>query len=328
MDTSPNPAGRQRNRRADRYREESGVAPSEELMRRAAPQAPPKPYYEPTPPPIFDDKPIRHSRARVPREPALMDAPDVAVESEASEPARMPWQLTAALVATFLLVLGLITATALMQAYLKTKADEHEAAHQALLEYYHVQEFDGAPARITYQDDIEYYAALYNLQPAYVAAIIRNESSFRTDAESGAGARGLMQLMPDTAEWIARKLGVSGFSFEDMYNAETNIRFGTWYLNYLSNLFRGDPVLVTAAYHAGQTTVTQWLSNRSMSPDGRTIPLDNLMDGPTKTYAGRVTQAYGIYQALLYPSEPLEESAIVADSADAPAAQPTFFIER
>ena len=326
MDTSPTPAGRQRKRRADRYREESGVAPSEELMQRAAP---PKPYYEPTPPPIFDDAPVRQPRARVPREPALMDAPVVAAaEGEASEPARMPWQLTAGLVAAFLLVLALIAATALMQAYLKTKADEREAAHQALLEYYHVQEFDGAPSRITYQDNIEYYARLNNLQPAYVAAIIRNESSFRTDAESSAGARGLMQLMPDTAEWIAGKLGISDFSFEDMYQAETNIRFGTWYLSYLSNLFRGDPVLVTAAYHAGQTTVTQWLSNRSMSPDGMTIPLDNLMDGPTKTYAGRVTQAYGIYQALLYPDQPFAQGASVADRADAPAAQPTSFIER
>ena len=327
MDTSPNPAGRQRNRRAARYREESGVAPSEELMQRAAPEAPPRPYYVPTPPPMFDDAPPRPPKHQSPRESPLMDAP-AAENTEEAAPARMPWQLTAALVATFLLVLGLIAAQALMQAYLKTQADEREAAHQALLEYYHVQEFDGAPSRITYQDYIEYYADLYNLRPAYVAAIIRNESSFRTDAESSVGARGLMQLMPDTAEWIARKLGMSGFSFDDMYSAETNIRFGTWYLNYLSNLFRGDPVLVTAAYHAGQTTVTQWLSNRSMSPDGMTIPLDNLMDGPTKTYAGRVTQAYGIYQALLYPDQPFEESVSVAHGTSAPAAEPTSFIER
>ena len=326
MDTSPNPTGRQRNRRSDRYREESGVAPSEELMQRSAP---PKPYYEPTPPPMFDDAPPRQRVPRIRREPALMDAPAVAaVEREADEPARMPWQLTVGLVAALLLVMGLIAAQALMQAYLKTQADEREAAHQSLLSYYHVQEFDGAPSRITYQDYIEHYAGLYNLQPAYVAAIIRNESSFRTDAESSVGARGLMQLMPDTAQWIAGKLGMRGFSFDDMYDAETNIRFGTWYLNYLSGLFRGDPVLVTAAYHAGQTTVTQWLSNRSISPDGMTIPLDNLMDGPTKTYAGRVTQAYGIYQALLYPDQPFKESASVADGADAAPAQPTFFIER
>ena len=331
MDTSPNPANRQRNRRSDRHLEESGAAPSGALAPHAAPEPAPRPYYVPTPPPILDESTTRPRRPRTESSSharPLMDAPAAEVVKEAAEPARMPWQLTLALVLTFLLVLGLITAQALMQAYLKTQADAREAAHQNMLTYYHVQAFDGAPSRITYQDIIEYYADLNNLQPAYVAAIIRNESSFRTDAESGAGARGLMQLMPDTAQWIAGKLGISSFSFEDMYAAEANIRFGTWYLNYLANLFRGDPVLVTAAYHAGQTTVTQWLSNRSISPDGITIPVDNLMDGPTKTYVGRVTQAYGIYQALLYPDQPFAQDAVPADGAGAPDAQPTSFIQR
>lgn len=330
MDVSPTPTNRPRNRRSERYREESGVAPSDELMRRAAPAAPPKAYYEPTPPPLYDDVPAAsRAPARSPRPirtPAMMDEPAPAAREAA--PARMPWQLTTALVVAFLLALGLITAQALMQAYLKTQADIRETNHRNLLSYYHVQEDADGAARITYQALIEQYANANNLQPAYVAAIIRNESSFRTDAESSVGARGLMQLMPDTAEWIAGKLGIRSFQFADMYDAETNIRFGTWYLNYLSKLFRGDPVLVTAAYHAGQTTVTQWLSNRSISPDGRTIPLENLMDGPTKTYAERVTQAYGIYQALLYPDQPVPESAVAANGADAPAADPTPFIQR
>ena len=328
METSPNPTNRQRSRRSDRYREENATQPTVH-------EAPPKPYYEPTPPPLYNDPPTLKPRAtrveqpapRPVRQPAMMDSPSPAL-AEAPEPARMPWQLTAALVFAFLLMLGLITAMALMQAYLKTQADQRAADHQALLSHYHVQEYADGSSRITYQALIEQYAAANNLQPAYVAAIIRNESSFRTDAESGAGARGLMQLMPDTAQWIAGKLGVSGFTFDDMYNAETNIRFGTWYLNYLSTLFRGDPVLVTAAYHAGQTTVTQWLSNRSLSPDGRTIPLQNLTHGPTKTYAGRVTQAYGIYQALLYPDRPFAQDAVPADGAGAPDAQPTSFIQR
>lgn len=320
MDASPNP-NRTRNRRAERYREESGVAPSAELMQRAEP----KPYYEPTPPPVFDDVPVQTRR---PRRAPMVDEPAAAVAPEA-EPRgkRMPGWLIAALTAAFLLVLALITASALMQAYLKRQADQHEQEHQDFLSWYHIQETADGASRITWQDTIEYYAGIYNLRPAYVAAIIRNESSFRTDAESSAGARGLMQLMPDTAEWIAGKLGIRDFSFGDMYDAETNIRFGTWYLGYLSELFRGDPVLVTAAYHAGQTTVTQWLSNRSMSPDGVTIPLENLMDGPTKTYAGRVTQAYAVYQATLYPDQLLAQD-VVSPGSDAPAAAPTSFIER
>ena len=154
---------------------------------------------------------------------------------------------------------------------------------------------------IYYKDLIEQYAAEYNLKPAFVTAIILNESSFRTDAESSVGARGLMQLMPQTAEWIAGKLDVPGYSFDRMYDAETNIRFGTWYLGYLSRLFQGNPVSVAAAYHAGQGQVSSWLSDPGISKDGITIDLDGLMDGPTKTYARRVTQAYGIYEALYYP---------------------------
>lgn len=112
-----------------------------------------------------------------------------------------------------------------------------------------------------------------------------------------------MQLMPDTAEWIAGKIGDSNYSFDHLYDAETNIRYGCWYLNYLSKLFRGDAVLVSSAYHAGQTTVTRWLSDKGISSDGVTIPVDKLPDGPTKQYAGRVTTSYGIYEALLYPNE-------------------------
>lgn len=320
MDASPTPTNRPRNRRSDRYTEESAPAPVQE---------PQRPYYVPTPPSIYDEPPTPRPLRR-PRQPEPMDAP-VHEAAEAAAPARMPWQLITGLVAALLLVLGLITAQYLMQAYLKTQADQRAADHQRVLDYYHVQEQADGTARITYQDIIEHYAQVNNLKPAFVAAIIRNESSFRTDALSNAGARGLMQLMPDTAEWIAGKLGVDTFSFDDMYQADANIRFGTWYLSYLSNLFRGDPVLVTAAYHAGQTTVTQWLSNRSISPDGLTIPLENLMDGPTKTYAGRVTQAYGIYQSLLYPEEPFTQGAVAVDNADTidgADAEPTSFIQR
>ena len=209
------------------------------------------------------------------------------------------------------LLLGLLAAHYLMQAYLTTRAEEWETARQNTLSYYHVVEGESGNS-ITYQPLIERYAAEYNLRPAFVAAIIRNESSFRTDAESSVGARGLMQLMPDTAEWIAGKIGDSNYSFDHLYDAETNIRYGCWYLNYLSKLFRGDAVLVSSAYHAGQTTVTRWLSDKGISSDGVTIPVDKLPDGPTKQYAGRVTTSYGIYEALLYPNE----SAEAAGAAD------------
>lgn len=228
---------------------------------------------------------------------------------------KLPKWLTWTTVLCFFLVLGLVTVYWLMQAYLVTEENKRAAAWQATLNNYHVTEqADGAIA-VTWQDHIEKYAAQYNLQPAFVMAIIRNESSFRTNAESSVGARGLMQMMPDTAEWIAGKLDDHSYTFDRMWDAETNIRYGCWYLGYLTRLFHGDAELVSAAYHAGQTTVTQWLSDRTKSADGISLDLDKLSDGPTKQYIGRVTQTYGIYQSLLYPDEAF--GAVPAgDSAD------------
>ena len=197
----------------------------------------------------------------------------------------------------------MVAAYYLMQAYLVTQENKRIAAYEAVLNNYHVTESDDGTLRVTWQDHIEKYAAQYNLQPAFVMAIIRNESSFRTNAESNVGARGLMQMMPDTAEWIADKLDDDSYHFDRMWDAETNIRYGCWYLGYLSRLFRGDAQLVSAAYHAGQTTITQWLSDPVRSSNGVTLDMDRLTDGPTKQYIGRVTQTYGIYQSLLYPDE-------------------------
>ena len=245
-------------------------------------------------------------------------------KSETEKPAKkkLPGWLTTAMSLMFVAVLALGAAYWLMQAYLTTQENARIAAYQAVLDNYHVTEQADGTLKVTWQDYIEKYAAQYNLQPAFVTAIIRNESSFRTNAESSVGARGLMQMMPDTAEWIAGKLDDYSYTFDRMWDAETNIRYGCWYLGYLSRLFRGDPVLVSAAYHAGQTTVTQWLSDPQKSRDGVTLDLDKLSDGPTKQYIGRVTQTYGIYQSLLYPDEAFgaADNMLSAGSASSAAA--------
>lgn len=253
---------------------------------------------------------VHHAPSAVPTAPRG-NITMASAQREYTDSNRLPVWLTWTIVGLCIVLLGLLAAHYLMQAYLTTRAEEWETARQNTLSYYHVVEGENGNS-ITYQSLIERYAAEYNLRPAFVAAIIRNESSFRTDAESSVGARGLMQLMPDTAEWIAGKIGDSNYSFDHLYDAETNIRYGCWYLNYLSKLFRGDAVLVSSAYHAGQTTVTRWLSDKSISSDGVTIPVDKLPDGPTKQYAGRVTTSYGIYEALLYPNESAEAAGAAA----------------
>ena len=110
-----------------------------------------------------------------------------------------------------------------------------------------------------------------------------------------------MQLMEDTAGWIYEKMGGSGaYSFDSMYDAETNGEYGGWYLNFLSERFRGDPVLVAASFHAGQGEVQNWLNDSRYSQDGLTIALENMIDGPTKQYATRVLNDYAAYKRIYY----------------------------
>ena len=172
-----------------------------------------------------------------------------------------------------------------------------------------------AQARITirekhpleYRELIEREARKNNLHPAFVEAIVFNESTFRTGAESSVGARGLMQVMEDTAADIAKALKVENYSFDQLYDAETNVTFGCYYLGKLSQRFRGDPLLVAMAYHAGGNQVQNWLNTSLYSTDGLTIVLDNLPDGPTKQYAIRVKRDFAIYRRLYYDA--LEDDA-------------------
>ena len=189
----------------------------------------------------------------------------------------------------FLLAVS-FTAQMLMKAYLARRRETHEAEQRAIDEQY----------PLMYRDSITAIASEYNLAPSLIASVIMNESSFRPAVESSVGARGLMQVMPDTAEWIAHKLHMDDYRLDKLYDPDTNIRFGCWYLNYLSTLFNGDPLCVICAYHAGQGEISSWLSNPAYSSDGLTLNPDSLPEGPTKLYAGRVTRDYGIYKAKYF----------------------------
>jgi len=155
---------------------------------------------------------------------------------------------------------------------------------------------------LRYEELISEKARKYNLHPAFVAAIMLNESSFRPDATAeSTGARGLMQLMDETAGWIHDKMDLTTpYSFDSMYDASTNAEFGCWYLSYLSEQFYGDPILVAAAFHAGQGEVRNWLNDSAYSRDGRTIRLENMIEGNTKRYVTRVLDAFAAYKRLYY----------------------------
>ena len=204
-------------------------------------------------------------------------------------PVRVPAWLTAAVVCVLVASLALFTTQQLMSAYLTRRAEEKRETYASLV--------TGHPRYFT--EYIFQYADEYNLQPAYVSAIILNESSYSPTAVSRLGARGLMQLMEDTAKWINDQyLRVPGYSFQMLWDPETNIRFGCWYLGYLSRLFGGDPVAVTAAYHAGQNAVRSWLGNAAVSADGRTLQVADIPASDTREYARKVMRDYALYDAL------------------------------
>jgi len=135
------------------------------------------------------------------------------------------------------------------------------------------------------------------LEPALVLAVIMAESSFRPGAQSHAGAQGLMQLMPATAEEIAGFLGMDDFKPEDVWLPEVNISMGCFYLIRLKNIFGGDINLALAAYNAGQGNVTRWLADPEFSPDG--ITLDVIPFRETYNYLRRVRLNYRVYSIIL-----------------------------
>jgi soluble lytic murein transglycosylase len=113
---------------------------------------------------------------------------------------------------------------------------------------------------LRYTEYVRVHAQQHNLDPALVAAVIYQESRWRSAAKSSSGAIGLMQLTPETARGIAIRTHGSAFHTQDLYNPEINIRYGAWYLD---NLFKkyGDERLVLAAYNAGQGNVDRWRAN-------------------------------------------------------------------
>jgi soluble lytic murein transglycosylase len=119
------------------------------------------------------------------------------------------------------------------------------------------------PGAQPYRDVVAAWAREYNVDPHLTAAVIEAESSGRPRAVSSAGALGLMQLMPATAEGIARELGVENPSREDLFDPDVNIRFGVYYLSKLRARFGDERELVIAAYHAGPTRVDAWRTSRA-----------------------------------------------------------------
>lgn len=148
--------------------------------------------------------------------------------------------------------------------------------------------------RIAYKRPYRQYVETCGLNDMLVYSVMKAESGFREDAVSRAGAVGLMQIMPATAEFVCERRGVA-FEAEQLKNGEYNVKIGCWYLAYLLERF---PVTETAlcAYNAGEGTVAAWLKDKQLSKDG--ITLSEIPYEETREYVKKVIKFQKIYEIL------------------------------
>jgi soluble lytic murein transglycosylase len=153
---------------------------------------------------------------------------------------------------------------------------------------------------LRHEDIIRQQAAQKHVDAALIAGVIYTESHFR-DATSHAGAKGLMQLMPSTADYIARKTGATAFRREDLATPQINIAYGTWYLRYLLQKYHNNTILTLAAYNAGEGKVDEWRAVASAR--GETFRVaSHIPFQETRDYVHRVLTARKSYRAT-YASE-------------------------
>lgn len=142
------------------------------------------------------------------------------------------------------------------------------------------------------------YANKYSVPEALVYSVIKAESNFNPNAQSHVGAMGLMQLMPDTLDWLGRVMGEAPQG--TIKDPETNIKYGTYYLSFLYNRFTNWETAV-AAYNAGHGRVASWLSDSRYSSDGVTLKVIPYEE--TRNYVNRVFENYKNYNKLYYNEE-------------------------
>jgi soluble lytic murein transglycosylase len=158
-------------------------------------------------------------------------------------------------------------------------------------------EFDSAQRFPTpFREMVVKRAQEVNLDPAYVYGLIRQESRFVIDARSGVGASGLMQIMPATARWTARKLGISGFTPDQLHDRETNIAIGTGYLKLVLDDFDGSMAMAAAAYNAGPSRPRAWRNGPLM--EGAAWA-ENVPFSETRDYVKKVLANTTLYAAML-----------------------------
>ncbi|WP_312117911.1 lytic transglycosylase domain-containing protein [Brevibacillus reuszeri] len=149
---------------------------------------------------------------------------------------------------------------------------------------------------IKFQNEIVRASQKFKVDPHLILAVIRSESGFKTDRVSKKGAIGLMQIMPDTAEWIVKQANLRPRDNQYLYDPVMNIEIGTWYLNFLLTRYEGDVTKVIAAYNAGPGKVSGWLTTEQWN--GRRESIEDIPFGETRLYVQRVLYYHDRYKNI------------------------------
>ncbi len=155
---------------------------------------------------------------------------------------------------------------------------------------------------IKYLPEVQAAAETYDVEPALILAVIHSESQFDPKAVSSTGAQGLMQLMPETFKWIAKKRGLTIDPKTDIWEADVNIDFGVWYLNWLEETYYHDNLPASlAAYNAGMQNVCKWIDDGVW--DGTFEHYRQIPFKETRNYLGTVYKRYFVYIQRLNDSK-------------------------
>ena len=148
---------------------------------------------------------------------------------------------------------------------------------------------------LRHEDIIRQQARDKDLDPSLIAGVIYVESRFR-DQTSRAGAKGLMQILPSTADYIARKSGGTRFTQGDLASPQINIAYGSWYLRYLLQHYHGNELLALAAYNAGEGKVDEWYRDAVAKAEDFEVTT-HIPFPETRNYVTRVLDARERYRA-------------------------------
>lgn len=146
---------------------------------------------------------------------------------------------------------------------------------------------------LAYSSIIREEAAAKHVDPALIAAVIYAETRFRPRT-SPTGAEGLMQIEPATARFLAHRSGGYAFQVADLGAPQVNIAYGTYYLRYLLNAYRGSKVLALAAYNGGETNVDNWLT--AARAEHRRLTINSIPIAQTRAYVGEVLNKQRAYR--------------------------------